>query len=90
MSGRHAGHRNAAGTESRWLGGLEPRYVVDSHEQVLDQSLAADFDGSQFLNFNFPVAGTLGNDYWVRFRLTRGEDLALMGWRNSGRSKIIF
>ena len=26
-------------------------------------SLAADFDGSKFSGFKFPVAGTLGNDY---------------------------
>jgi hypothetical protein len=25
------------------------------------------------------VAGTLGNEYWARFRLTRGEDLGAYG-----------
>lgn len=48
-------------------------------EKVLDLSLAADFVASQLLNFNFPVLGALGSDFWARFRLTRGEDLGPYG-----------
>ncbi|MDX2199898.1 MAG: GEVED domain-containing protein [Phycisphaerae bacterium] len=60
----------------------DSRWTPD--EQIVDGSLAADFDGTQVLTFSFLVPGEATGEYWLRFRLDRGEDVGAYGFAQFG------